>query len=562
MQRLFLLVDPSAPNPRLRDGIVRAMQQAYFRSDGQSQTRCVRESALAAHYVLKHHNRDVLPFDQVCAATAVAAVRGQVAFVALAGDASAFAWRGGQLTAFQRQVRLARPLGIEADPRIELWSTRLEPGDRLVLVCGSEEKPDALSAVEEVLARDLSIEDTEAQLADALSSTRAVGALVVDTGHRRTRGRGHLRLLPPPSQAPLPMLPEAPTERAAALPMPQPKKRSRRVRTLWRWCYSLLGLALLAALSFGAASLTLSPPTPPAAAATSAASRVFAVSPIVAVRLGPSGTNVIDLAVGDNALYTLDVVEKTVRAFSLEGRDQQPLPDTLLVRTGDAITGTNRRLAQPVAMQYLGDGLTIVDQARTLVKVGRDRALALRTPASSTSWGELGALGTDLSAHLFVLDSAARRLLDYPVQNERVADQPRLLLEGVDRPDMPLDQAAEVIGVDDSIYVRFENGTVRRFDTNGNDEPFDLQTPDGRPIAIGGMTVDREGGLFLADVANARVLHTTADGAYRREMRGPALAGLRQLKSSVDGHRLYGLVASGVVTLEVPADDANPGDRN
>src|SRR5919204_5822365 len=94
MQRLFLLVDPSAPNLPLRDGLLRAMQQAYFRSDGQSQTRCVREAALAAHYVLKHHNRDVLPLDQVCASTAVAAVRGRVAFVGLAGDASVFAWRG------------------------------------------------------------------------------------------------------------------------------------------------------------------------------------------------------------------------------------------------------------------------------------------------------------------------------------------------------------------------------------------------------------------------------------------------------------------------------------
>jgi hypothetical protein len=63
-------------------------------------------------------------------------------------------------------------------------------------------------------------------------------------------------------------------------------------------------------------------------------------------------------------------------------------------------------------------------------------------------------------------------------------------------------------------------------------------------------------------VANARVLHTAADGAYRRELRDPALAGLRQLKSSVDGPPLYGLVASGVLTLDVPADDADPGDRD
>jgi hypothetical protein len=74
--RLFLLVEPSLPDEPVRRGLLRAMQQAYFRSDGLSQTRAVREAALAAHYVLRHHNRDALMPDQVNAATAVAAVRG------------------------------------------------------------------------------------------------------------------------------------------------------------------------------------------------------------------------------------------------------------------------------------------------------------------------------------------------------------------------------------------------------------------------------------------------------------------------------------------------------
>src|SRR5258708_7513782 len=79
-QRLFVLIDSSLPDPTPRHGLVRAMQQAYFCSDGFSQTRAVREAALAAHYVLQHHNRDVLPARHVNAATAVAALRGDVAF--------------------------------------------------------------------------------------------------------------------------------------------------------------------------------------------------------------------------------------------------------------------------------------------------------------------------------------------------------------------------------------------------------------------------------------------------------------------------------------------------
>src|SRR3954471_10320756 len=72
--RLFVLVDPSLADQTLRGGLLRAMQQGYFASDGYSQTRAVREAALAAHYVLRHHNRDVLPTDHINAASAVAAV--------------------------------------------------------------------------------------------------------------------------------------------------------------------------------------------------------------------------------------------------------------------------------------------------------------------------------------------------------------------------------------------------------------------------------------------------------------------------------------------------------
>ena len=50
--RLFVLVDPSLSDPTLRRGLVRAMQQGYFRSDGCSQTRAVREAALLASLLL------------------------------------------------------------------------------------------------------------------------------------------------------------------------------------------------------------------------------------------------------------------------------------------------------------------------------------------------------------------------------------------------------------------------------------------------------------------------------------------------------------------------------
>src|SRR3982074_1708985 len=166
--RLFVLVDPSLSDQTLRRGLVRAMQQGYFRSDGCSQTRAVREAALAAHYVLRHHNRDALPIDQV-------------------NDAAAFAGRDGMLTGQRGILRVARPLGMEPDPRITLWSTPLNRGDRLVLVCGATWTAESPRAIEEILGDGSGSADVaEERLAAALGGQRPAGVMIVDsTGEPR-----------------------------------------------------------------------------------------------------------------------------------------------------------------------------------------------------------------------------------------------------------------------------------------------------------------------------------------------------------------------------------------
>jgi hypothetical protein len=280
----------------------------------------------------------------------------------------------------------------------------------------------------------------------------------------------------------------------------------------------------------------------------------------MAVRLGPSGTNVVDLAVGDDDLYTLDVVEATVRAFALDARDQQPTPDTLLVRSGTPIGPGSRRLATPVAIRYVGGPrpemgvLAIVDQSRAVVEVGHDRSLSPRPVPSSASWRELGALGADTDGHLFVLDSGARRLLEYPALGQRAVDPPRLVLDDSSSPGLPFDRAAEIVDQQGQVYLRMDDGTLRRFDSSGSEKEFVVRPPDGGVALVSAIAPDRFGGLYLADPANSRVLHTTADGVLLRQLRNPALAGLRQIQSSADGRRLYGLVTSGVLVFDVPDD--------
>jgi hypothetical protein len=555
-QRLFLLVDQSVPDPTLRQGLLRAMQQAYFSSDSFSQTRSVREAALAAHYVLRHHNREVLPENQICAATGVAAIRGNLAYVALAGDSAAFAWRDGVLTGQRDLARLQRPLGMEQDPRVTLWSTPLGPGDRLVLVCGANWNRDSQREIEQILSTTPGADAAEALLGELLRGARPAGVLVVDPArvvHRQrhlvlvssvTHGRAH------PSGRATPG--SRPARAKASGDSPSPSRA--------RWLSPLTALALLGAVILAA----LNPLATPGGSGdlvseVTGQQEGVSVSPAMAVRLGPSGGNVVDLAVGSDALYTLDVVEGTVRVFGLDARDQQPGPDTLLVRAGQAIAGSPRRLAPPVAIQYLsGSGTTtepgqlaIVDQARSVVQVGPNRSLSARPLPSSGSWRELGALGVD-AGHLFVLDSGTRRLLEYPLKNQRLVDTPRLVLDDELAPTLPLDRAAEVVAQDDVFYLRMIDGTLRRFDKQAGEVGFAVSPPDARTARFAGIALDRAGGLYLAEPANARILHTTADGAVMRQLRNPALAGLRQIQSSLDGHRLFGLVASGVLVFDIP----------
>jgi hypothetical protein len=267
---------------------------------------------------------------------------------------------------------------------------------------------------------------------------------------------------------------------------------------------------------------------------------------------------VVDLEVGDDAVYTLDVVEASVRAFGLYGRDQQPTPDTLLVRAGMPVGASGRHLTAPVAIRYLRGtapdpgGLAIVDQARFVVQVGPDRTLTPRQVPTSASWRELGALGSDGDGHLFVLDSGARRLLEYPLFTQRVVDPPQLLIDDTSAQGLPFEHAAEIVGDVDQVYVRMVDGTLRRFSTQGEQAPIAVQPPDGQRTIVSGIAPDRRGGLFLADPFSARVLQTTPDGTILAQFRDPALAGLREIQSSLDGRRLYGLVASGVLVFDLP----------
>lgn len=543
--RLFLLVEPSLSDRTLREGLLKAMQQAYFASDGYSQTRAVREAALAAHYVLRHHNHDVLPIEQVKAASAVAAVRGDIAFVALAGDAAAFAWRGGELTGQRGIIRLPRPLGLDQDPPITLWSTPLESGDRLVLVCGASLRSDSSRAVTDVLSKTSSPAEAEQLLTEALGGERPSRVLVVDPGQQPRTAR-HLWLVPPA---------EAKSAGRSAAANPQ---EVRQPLTLRRWLTAAFGVALLTTVVLAALRLAGEPPLkstdamPQMAQLLVAGDRVDRVNPAMAVKLGPSAINVVDLAVGNEALYTLDVGEGSVREFGLSDLDQQPTPKTLVAQAGASVNGSGQRLGVPVAIQYLTDSLVVIDESRSVFEVARDRLVSRRSVPTSSTWLAIGALGSDTGGRLVFVDSAARRLLLYPPFSQKLIDPPRVLVDSTIEPNLPFERVAEIVGAGDALVARMEDGGLVRMDADGSWSSLLVRPSDGRRVVARAITSDRAGGLYVADPANSRILQVGSDGGVLRVLGDPALGGVRQIQSSRDGRTMYGLVASGVLVFDTP----------
>ena len=516
-----MLVDPSVRDERLRQGLLRAMQHGYFASDGYSQTRAVREAALAAHYVLRHRNRDEL--NRVNAASAVAAVRGRVAFVALAGDAAAFAWRDGELSRQQGLLRLPRPLGLDHDPSITVWRSPLSAGDRLVLVCGATWQSDSDQTIAAILSSTSSNAAAQRELASALGDggESPAGVLVIAP---TTPGLQvpHLRLV------------------TSAEPPPAPRAPATETISPLRLLFPILGLLLLAMVSIVALVLAPQPST--------LAAHTAGVTPHLAVRLGPAAANVVDMVAGDSALYTLDVAEGAIHAFPLDALDQQPTADTVLARTGTSLDPLGHALGLPVAIEYLprSGSLAIVDQSRSVVQIGADRNANITELPTSATWQALGALGSVDDGRLLFLDSRAGRVLSYPVIDDQVVDSPDLVLDHAQPGNLPFERVAQVLGTSGSLVMRLDDGSLHAIDAAGADRPFALSSP------VSGMAPDRAGGLYLANPVEERIVQARLDGTVLRELEAPALAGVRAIDVSVDGHRLYALVESGILVIDLP----------
>jgi hypothetical protein len=106
--------------------------------------------------------------------------------------------------------------------------------------------------------------------------------------------------------------------------------------------------------------------------------------------------------------------------------------------------------------------------------------------------------------------------------------------------------------------VRFQDGSIQRFATNGSALPFSLRVDDGDPVQATAIAPDRAGGLYVAEPAKRRVLHVSADGRLLQQIRfdRQALDEVRSLETSMDGAHVYALSGTALWELDVPGQPA------
>jgi hypothetical protein len=130
-----------------------------------------------------------------------------------------------------------------------------------------------------------------------------------------------------------------------------------------------------------------------------------------------------------------------------------------------------------------------------------------------------------------------------------------LLLDATSAPRLPFDRVAQILSAGESLVVRLDDGSVHRLGAGGAEQSLAVASGDGaRPLLTSAIAPDRRGGLFLADAGNARIVQTDLQGTVLRELRAPELAAVRAMDVSLDGSRLYALIDSGVVVVDIPAE--------
>lgn len=598
--RLCLLLDPSDRAAPQIPGVLRSMQQEYFRSEARSQTNAVRSAVMAAHYALRHHNHAALPHHRLTGSAACAVTRGSNVYVALAGQSAAFAWSGGALSSQRAAGRYPRPLGAEPQqPSVTLWSAPLGPGDRLVLACGAAWKDNTLLLVEEIL-RTRSLTEARSELATVLSGPHGPAIVLVTEGVAAARTHRFFH------RDPAPVLAARGPAAAVVVREGRPPPSSARPRSSLRRP-AILGAGLILAASVTAGAMMAHHSADPLAAANASLAKAQAasttadrlrfatdaasdaqhagsseapdatavisqaeslidqsdgslpVAPDLRVQVAAgSSTALTDVAVSRHALFALDTASGIIRSFNLTGSNQPWEQGSVVLQSGPAAAPAGTP-ARPVAMTLLSsDGvLGVIDQSRNFLVVSPDGSVDVRQIADAAAWQSVSDIAA-ASGMLAVLDAAANHLELYPLAPPPDALQPQRAITG-GQGGAPSLRSGEEVALNQDAIVREQDGQLLHVDGSGQIQALPVAIPKEDPAQAAAIVSDQNGGTFVAVPTADRIVEIGADGHVEGQLRPDTPGGfshIHLLQTDPTGHRVYFVDDTGISSVDLPAAPA------
>lgn len=241
--------------------------------------------------------------------------------------------------------------------------------------------------------------------------------------------------------------------------------------------------------------------------------------------------------IGGGSAYLLDSGQRRIWRVPLEGGN----PESVF-KDGEIGFVTPGR---PVSIGWSEDTgvLIILDDMRQVFGYFPDRGVLPLTVRGAEGWGSGDSIATS-GGNLYVLDAAAGQVWRYLPGQSGYDSERSALLDGAQLAD------ATEIAVAQDVYVLDRELGIRRFSARV-EAPFPLAGIDRPLLEPASLSIlPGSNRLAVADRGNKRIVLTSADGAFLRQIVSPAFTDLRAVAIDEGTGTLY--VLNGNTLLEAP----------